>query len=103
MTSVSCPPTITSVKSLALSVQQSPCKYAKAAAGPPRASPSAVSAPASAHLGGLLMDLIKHVNILIQGTQNWMQYSRCILTSVKSAGYSLIEEVCMPFDVPGSE
>lgn len=91
MTSVSCPPTITSVKSLALSVQQSPCKYAKAAADPSRASPSAVSAPASAHLGGLLMDLIKHVNILVQGTQNWMQCSRCILTSVKSAGYSLTD------------
>lgn len=61
-------PPYTSLKSLALSVQQSPCKYSKAAASPPRACPSRLSAPASDHLGSLLMDLIKYVNILVQGT-----------------------------------
>lgn len=89
-------PLYPSVQSLALSVQQSPCKYTEIAAGPPKASPSRVSAPASGHLCGLLVDLIKYVNIfLVQGTQNWMQYSRCILTSVKSAGYSLTDRNSM--------
>lgn len=40
-------PPYPSIKSLALSVQPSPCKYTKAAASSSRASPLGVSAPAS--------------------------------------------------------